>query len=79
MVGQLKVHGGQRALAVDFDLEGVQGRLVGFRSQALGQAGVDGHEAGGVGQNGALGGCQVTGQSVRGQVRGCGQGGHLAL
>ena len=38
MVGQLKVHGGRRALAVDFDLESVQGRLVGLGGQALGQA-----------------------------------------
>ena len=36
--------------AVDFDLEGVQGRLVGLGGQALGQAGVDGHEAGGIGR-----------------------------
>ena len=79
MVGQLKVHGGRRALAVDFDLESVQGRLVGLGGQALGQAGVHGHEAGGVGQDGALGGCEVCSQSVRGQVRSCGQGGHLAL
>ena len=79
MVRELEVHGGRRAFAVDFDLQSIHGRLVGFRSQALGQAGVDGHEAGGVGQNGALGGCEVAGQGVRGQVRSCGQGGHLAL
>ena len=79
MVGELEVHAGRRALSIDFDLEGVQGGLVGFRSQALGQAGVDGHEAGGVGRDGALGGCEIAGQSVGGEVRGCGQGGHLAL
>ena len=79
VVGQLEVHGGRRALAVDLHLQGVQGGLVGFGGQALGQAGVDGHEAGSVGQDGALDGCEVAGQSVRGQVRSCGQGGHLAL
>ena len=79
MVGQLKVHRSRGALAVDFDLEGVQGRLVGFRSQALSQAGVDGHEAGGVGQDGALDDCEIAGQSVGGEVRGCRQSGHLTL
>ena len=72
MVGQLQVHGGRRGFAVDFHLQGVQGGLVGFGGQALGQAGVDGHEAGSVGQDGALDGCEVAGQSVGGEVRGCG-------
>ena len=79
MVRELEVHGSGSALAVDLHLESVQGRLVGFRSQALGQTRVYGHEAGGIGQNRALGGCEVAGQGVRGQVRSCGQCGHLAL
>ena len=36
MVREPKVHRSRGALAVDFDLEGVQGRLVGFRSQGPG-------------------------------------------
>ena len=42
------------ALSVDFDLEGVQGGLVGLGRQALSQAGVDSHEAGSIGQDGSL-------------------------
>ena len=79
MVSELQIHRSGRALTVDFDLEGVQGRLVGFRSQALGQARVDGHEARSVGGDEALRRGEVAGQGVGGQVRGCGQGGHLAL
>ena len=79
MVAELQVHGGRRALAVDLDLEGVQGRLVGLGGEAQGQAGVDGREAGSVGGDEALRRGEVAGQSVGGEVRGCGQCGHLAL
>ena len=79
MIGELEVHGGRRALAVDLDLEGVQGGLVGLGGQAQGQAGVDGREARSVGGDEALRRGEVAGQSVGGEVRGCGQGGHLAL
>ena len=79
MVAELQVHGGRRALAVDLDLEGVQGGLVGLGGEAQGQAGVDGREAGSVGRDEALRRGEVAGQSVGGEVRGCGQCGHLAL
>ena len=41
MVRKLEVHRGRRGLAVDLDLQGVQGGLVGLTGQAQGQAGVD--------------------------------------
>ena len=72
MVGQLEVHGGRRALGADLHLEGVQGGLVGFGGQALGQARVDGHEAGSVGCDGTFRCGEVAGQGVGRQVRGCG-------
>ena len=43
-----------RALAVDVDLEGVQGGLAGLGGEAQGQARVDGREAGSVGGDEAL-------------------------
>ena len=73
------VVGGRRGLAVDLDLQGVQGGLVGLAGQAQGQAGVDRGEAGSVGRDEALRCGEVAGQSVGGEVRSCGQGGHLAL
>ena len=79
VVRQLEVHRGRRGLAVDLDLQGVQGGLVGLGGQAQGQAGVDSGEAGSVGRDEALRCGEVRGQSVGGEVRGCGQGGHLAL
>ena len=79
VIGQLQVHGGRCALSVDFDLEGVQGGLVGLGRQALSQAGVDGHEAGSVGGDGAFRSGEIAGQGVGGEIRGCGQRGHLAL
>ena len=79
MVAELQVHGGRRALAVDLDLEGVQGGLAGLGGEAQGQAGVDGREAGSVGRDEALRRGEVAGQGVGGEVRRCGQGGHLAL
>ena len=45
MVRQLEVHRGRRGFAVDLDLQGVQGGLVGLGGQAQGQAGVDSSEA----------------------------------
>ena len=66
VIGQLQVHGGRRALSVDFALEGVQGGLVGLGRQALSQAGVDSHEAGSIGQDGSLCCGEVCSQSVRG-------------
>ena len=66
VIGQLQVHGGRCALSVDFDLEGVQGGLVGLGRQALSQAGVDSHEAGSIGQDGSLCCGEVCSQSVRG-------------
>ena len=79
MIRQLEVHGGRRGLAVDLDLQGVQGGLVGLGGQAQGQTRVDRGEAGSVGRDEALCCGEVRGQSVGGEVRGCGQGGHLAL
>ena len=79
MVGQLKVHGGRRALAVDFDLEGVQGRLAGLGGEAHGQARVDGRQAGSVGGDGALCCGEIRGQGVGGEIGRGGEGGHLAL
>ena len=66
VIGQLQVHGGRCALSVDFDLEGVQGGLVGLGRQALSQAGVDSHEAGSIGQDGSLCCGEVCSQSVGG-------------
>ena len=68
MVGQLKVHGGRRALAVDFDLEGVQGRLAGLGGEAHGRARVDGRQAGSVGGDGALCCGEIRGQGVGGEI-----------
>ena len=79
MIGELKVHPSRGALAVDLDLEGVQGGLAGLGGQAQGQTGVDRGEAGSVGRDEALRRGEVAGQSVGGEVRGCGQCGHLAL
>ena len=79
VVRQLEVHRGRRGLAVDLDLQGVQGGLVGLAGQAQGQAGVDRSEAGSVGRDEALRCGEVRGQSVGGEVRSCGQGGQLAL
>ena len=79
MVRQLEVHRGRRGFAVDLDLQGVQGGLVGLAGQAQGQTGVDRGEAGSVGRDEALRCGEVAGQSVGGEVRSCGQGGHLAL
>ena len=79
MIAELQIHGGRRALAVDVDLEGVQGGLAGLGGEAQGQARVDGREAGSVGGDEALRRGEVAGQSVGGEVRGCGQCGHLAL
>ena len=79
MVGQLQVHAGRRALGVDLDLEGVQGRLVGLGGEAHGQTRVHGRQAGSVGRDGALGCCEVRRQGVGGEIgrgRDCG---HLAL
>ena len=61
------------------DLEGVQGGLAGLGGEAQGQTRVDGREAGSVGGDEALRRGEVAGQSVRGEVRGCGQCGRLAL
>ena len=66
MVGQLEVDRSGGALAVDFDLQSIQSALVGFGSQTLGQARVHGHQAGSVGQDGALCCGEVRRQSVRG-------------
>ena len=60
-------------------MEGVQGGLAGLGGQALGRTRVDGREAGTVGGDEALRRGEVAGQGVGGQVRGCRQGGHLAL
>ena len=79
MVAELQVHPSRGALAVDLDLEGVQGGLAGLGGEAQGQAGVDGREAGSVGRDEALRSGEVAGQGVGGEVRGCRQGGHLAL
>ena len=78
VVRQLEVHRGRRGLAVDLDLQGVQGGLVGLTGQAQGQTGVDSSEAGSVGRDEAFRCGEVRGQSVAGEVR-SGQGGHLAL
>ena len=72
MVRELEVHRGGRALAIDLDLEGVQGRLVGLGGEAHGQARVHGRE-------GALGCGEVRGQGVGGEVGRGREGGHLAL
>ena len=66
MVRQLEVHGGRRGLAVDLDLQGVQGGLVGLTGQAQGQTGVDRGAAGSVGRDEALCCGEVRGQSVGG-------------
>ena len=79
MIAELQIHGGRRALAVDLDLEGVQGGLAGLGGEAQGQARVDGREAGSIGGDEALRRGEVAGQGVGGQVRDCGQGGHLTL
>ena len=79
MVGELEVHRGGRALAVDFDLESVQGRLAGLGAEAHGQARVHGRQAGSVGRDGALGCGEVRRQGIGGEIgrgRDCG---HLAL
>ena len=55
--------------SVDFDLEGVQGGLVGLGRQALSQAGVDSHEAGSIGQDGSLCCGEVCSQSVGPELR----------
>ena len=77
VVRQLEVHRGRRGFAVDLDLQGVQGGLVGLTGQAQGQTGVDRGEAGSVGRDEALRCGEVAGQSVGGEVRSCGH--HLAL
>ena len=79
MVRQLEVHRGRRGFAVDLDLQGVQGGLVGLTGQAQGQTGVDRSEAGSVGRDEALCCGEVRSQSVGGEIRNYGQGGHLAL
>ena len=79
MVRQLEVHGGRRGLAVDLDLQGVQGGLVGLTGQAQGQAGVDRGEAGSVGRDEALRCGEVRGQSVGGEIRRGRQGADLPL
>ena len=79
MVRQLEVHRGRRGLAVDLDLQGVQGGLVGLTGQAQGQTGVDRGEAGSVGRDETLRCGEVCSQSVGGQVRSCGQGTDLPL
>ena len=79
MIAELQIHRSGRGLAVDLDLQGVQGGLVGLGGQAQGQAGVDSSEAGSVGRDEALRCGEVRGQSVGGEVRGCGQGADLAL
>ena len=68
MVAELQIHGGRRALAVDLDLEGVQGGLAGLGGQAQGQTGVDRGEAGSVGRDEALRHGEVAGQSVGGRA-----------
>ena len=78
VVRQLEVHRGRRGLAVDLDLQGVQGALVGLAGQAQGQAGVDSSEAGSVGRDEALRCGEVAGQSVGGRSGAAGRG-HLAL
>ena len=79
MVGQLEVHGSGSALAVDFDLEGVQGRLAGLGGEAHGQARVQGRHAGSAREDGALEGGEVRGQGVRGEIWHSRQGGELPL
>ena len=79
VVRQLEVHRGRRGLAVDLDLQGVQGGLVGLTGQAQSQTGVDRGEAGSVGRDEALCCGEVAGQSVGGEIRSCGQGADLAL
>ena len=66
MVGELEVYRSGGALATDLHLESIQSGLVGFGSQALGQARVHGHQAGSVGGDGALCCGKVRRQSVRG-------------
>ena len=53
--------------------------LAGLGGEAQGQTRVDGRETGSVGRDEALRRGEVAGQGVGGQVRGCRQGGHLAL
>ena len=79
MVRQLEVHRGRRGLAVDLDLQGVQGGLVGLGGQAQGQTRVDRGEAGSVGRDEALRCGEVRGQSVGGEVLWGRQGADLAL
>ena len=79
VVRQLEVHRGRRGFAVDLDLQGVQGGLVGLTGQAQGQTGVDRGEAGSVGRDEALRCGEVRSQSVGRQVRRCGQGTDLPL
>ena len=73
VVRQLEVRG-RRGFAVDLDLQGVQGGLVGLTGQAQGQTGVDRGEAGSIGRDEALRCGEVRSQSVGRQVRRCGQG-----
>ena len=68
VIGELQVHRSRRGFAVDLDLQGVQG-----------QTRVDRGEAGSVGRDEALRCGEVRGEGVGGEVRSCGQGGHLAL
>ena len=79
MIRQLEVHGGRSGLAVDLDLQGVQGGLVGLTGQAQGQTGVDRGEAGSVGRDEALRCGEVRGQSVGGEIRRGRQGADLPL
>ena len=53
-----------RALAWDLELQGVQCRLLGLRSQACRQTGAEGSNAGLVAGNLSSGSCEVGGESV---------------
>ena len=79
VVRQLEVHRGRRGLAVDLDLQGIQGGLVGLAGQAQGQTGVCRSEAGSVGRDEALCCGEVAGQSVGGEIRRGRQGADLPL
>ena len=54
MVGEFQVYGCWRGFAIDLHLESIKGRLICLARQALCQTRVYGHEAGGVGDDGAL-------------------------
>ena len=69
MVRKLQVHRSRRGFAVDLDLQGLQGGLVGLGGEAQGEAGIDGSQAGSIGRDETLRCGEVRGEGERGQIR----------